>query len=96
MIRAEQSWSALESFRIVNGIVRATAKIRNRIYLNFGEDWRDDFTIRIDRRYWRAFHAQGLDPLELAGRRVRVRGWIHLENGPMIRLTHPEPLEVLP
>ena len=96
MVRAQASWSALESFRIVEGVVVSVAEIRNRIYVNFGEDWRDDFTIRIDRRHWRAFRAQDLDPLGLAGRRVRVRGWIHLENGPMIRLTHPEPLEVLP
>ena len=96
MVRAGASWSALESFRIVEGVVVSVTERRNRLYVNFGEDWREDFTIRIDRRYRRAFRARSLDLLSLAGRRVRVRGWIHLENGPMIRLTHPEPLEVLP
>ena len=96
MIRAGAGWAALDSFRIVEGVVVSVAEIRNRIYMNFGADWREDFTIRIDRRYWRLFRAQGLDPRKLAGHKVRVRGWVHLENGPMIRLTHPEPLEVLP
>jgi hypothetical protein len=32
----------------------------------------------------------------LAGKRVRVRGWIEWRSGPMIAVTHPEQLELLP
>jgi hypothetical protein len=72
------------------------SKVRNRIDLNFGENWRDDFTIRIDRRYWRRFRKVDFDPMLLEGQRVRVRGWVVLENGPMIRVDHPEPIQTPP
>ena len=65
-----------------------------RIYLNFGDG--SDFTISIDRKDVPAFAAAGIDLKQLAGKRVRVRGWIEWRNGPMIAATHPEQLELLP
>lgn len=44
----------------------------------------------------RAFAAAGIDLKGLAGKPVRVRGWIEWRNGPMIAATHPEQLELLP
>jgi len=41
------------------------------------------------------FAAAGLDPLALAGRRVRLRGWITEFNGPMIALTGAWQVEVV-
>jgi hypothetical protein len=67
-----------------------------RIYLNFGDDWRSDFTISIDRKEIPAFAAAGIDLKVLAGKKVRVRGWIEWRNGAMIAATHPEQLELLP
>jgi len=32
--------------------------------------------------------------MSLAGRNVRVRGWIHYHNAPMIDITHPEQIEL--
>jgi len=43
-----------------------------------------------------AFPAAGIDVKGLAGKRVRVRGWIEWRSGPMIAVTHPEQLELLP
>jgi micrococcal nuclease len=54
------------------------------IYLNFG-----DVTISIDRKHVPAFPAAGIDVKGLAGKRVRVRGWIEWRSGPMIAVTHP-------
>jgi len=39
--------------------------------------------------------AQGIDVRAFAGKRLRVRGWIEWRNGPMVRLTHAEQIEVL-
>ena len=64
-----------------------------RIYLNFGADWRTDFTVRIDERFADRFDVEDLEALE--SYRVRVRGVIVDENGPMIRLAYPGRLEVL-
>ncbi len=84
------------SFQLVMGRVRETAEVDERIYLNFGENWRKDFTVTIPPAHTERFHAAGMDPLELAGRWIRVRGWIEDYNGPMIEATHPEQIEVIP
>ncbi|MCB2107991.1 MAG: thermonuclease family protein [Rhodobacteraceae bacterium] len=84
------------SFQIVAGVVRDAAKVRERIYLNFGADFRTDFTVSIDRRDWRTFDRAGVDPLALEGAKIEVRGWLVSRNGPMIEVTHPEQIEPIP
>ena len=37
----------------------------------------------------------GLDPAQLAGHLVRVRGWVGKRKGPEIRLAAPEALEII-
>ncbi len=85
----------LDSFQIVEGPVIDAAEVRRRVYLNFGPDWRDDFTVSIAPDHVRAFRAAGLEPLEFGGRHIRVRGWLYRRNGPMIDATHPEQIELL-
>ncbi len=85
----------IDSFQLVEGRVLQAAEVKGRIYLNFGEDWRTDFTVSIPRRAWRAFRAAGMDPLGLEGERIRVRGWLEPRNGPAIEATHPEQIERL-
>ena len=82
-------------FQLVEGRVLRAAVVRGRGYLNFGADWRKDFTIAIARKHRRRFRRAGIDIAALAGRRLRVRGWLTWENGPMIEATHPEQLEVI-
>jgi micrococcal nuclease len=84
------------SFQIVEGTVLDRARVGERIYLNFGPDWRTDFTVSIETRLLPAFEGTGLDPMMLKGRTIRVRGWIESRNGPLIEATHPEQIEVLP
>jgi endonuclease YncB( thermonuclease family) len=88
------------SFQLVEGTILAAARVRGRVYLNFGADWREDFTVTVAPRQRRAFErawaAAGLPEVSaLAGRRVRVRGWIDSYNGPMIEASHPEQIEWL-
>ena len=82
-------------FRIVEGTVHAAAEARGRVYLNFEADWRRDFTVSVAPRDRRAFDKQGVDLLALAGRRIRVRGWIVRRNGPMIEADHAEQVEMV-
>jgi len=84
------------SYQLVEGVVAAVGEGGNRTYLNFGKDWHTDFTVEIERKDKAAFAAAGIDPNALAGKRLRVRGWIEWRNGPMIRATHPEQIELLP
>ena len=85
----------LNSFQIVEGRVLNTAKVRGRIYLNFGADWRRDFTVTLPAPAVRLHVKAGRNPLAYGGRRIRVRGWLKPRNGPMITVTHPEQIEVL-
>jgi micrococcal nuclease len=80
---------------LVEGRIARTAPTSIYWYANFGELYRRDFTVRIPKAEERAFVAAGLDLAGLGGRRVRVRGWLFEENGPMIEITHPLALEVL-
>jgi endonuclease YncB( thermonuclease family) len=84
------------TYQIVRGIVRDTAKTKDRIYLNFGDDFRTDFTVSIDKRHWRVFEESGVDLLALKSKPVEARGWISMRNGPMIEATHPEQLNLSP
>jgi micrococcal nuclease len=86
---------AIDSFQLVEGRVVTAAKPQSRLYLNFGADWKTDFTVAIDAEALRLFKAAGLDPMTWEGHRLRVRGWIKSFNGPLIDVTHPEQVEVL-
>lgn len=85
----------VDSLQTVEGIVISTANVRGTIYLNFGSDYKTDFTIAIAKKSKKVFKTATYDPLALTGARVRVRGWIELQNGPIIWLNDPRRLEVL-
>jgi len=84
------------SYQLVEGTVASVGEGGGRIYLNFAKDWRNDFTISIERKDAAAFTTAGIDLKGLTGKRVRVRGWVEWRNGPMIEATHPEQIEILP
>lgn len=83
----------IDTLQLVEGIVTSTADIRGRAYLNFGADYRTDFTVAVAKKHRKRFIR--VDPVSLEGARVRVRGWIELTNGPMIWASHPARIETL-
>lgn len=92
---AEDAADAIGTFQLVEGTPLDVATVRGRTYLNYGRDWRTDFTASVSARAAGRFRAAGIDLKSLAGRRLRVRGWLTRQNGAMIRLTHPEQIEIL-
>ncbi|HHY48929.1 MAG TPA: thermonuclease family protein [Alphaproteobacteria bacterium] len=82
-------------YELIEGRVLLADRVGNRVFLNFGRHWKEDFTAVIDSAALRMFAALGLDPAALDGALVRVRGWLDLDDGPRIEVTHPEQLEVL-
>lgn len=90
-----EPFAIVGSFQIVEGRVLDAAVVRKRGYLNFGEDWKTDFTVAIDPAALRLFEADGRTIDAYRGRRIRVRGWVKSFNGPLIDATHPEQIEVL-
>jgi sensor domain CHASE-containing protein len=83
----------VDSLQLVEGIVTSTADVRGRVYLNFGADYRTDFTVAIAKKHRKRF--KSVDPVTLEGARIRVRGWVELMNGPMIWVSHPARIEIL-
>jgi micrococcal nuclease len=83
------------TFQIVQGAVR-TAEVKNgRAYLNFGADWRTDFTVTIEAVDMPNFRRLGVDPRAYAGQTVRVRGLVQSLNGPEIEIANPQGIEVV-
>jgi len=80
-------------FALVEGKVLSVRESGATIYLNFGRRWTRDFTVTILKRHRREFAAAGIDPKQLEGRPIRVRGWIELRNGPVIEADAPEQIE---
>lgn len=95
VLNAAEPNMPLDAYALVEGRVVAADVVRGRAYVNFGDDWRTDFTATIAPQDMVTFLAEGFDPKALAGRRVRVRGWLDRHNGPEIEATHPEQFEVL-
>jgi micrococcal nuclease len=87
--------SKANSFVIVEGRVFSVANRNNETFLNFGPDWKKDFTIGISPEMRRQISKQGLNFAALVKRTVRVRGFIEDRNGPFITLDHPEQLEII-
>jgi len=83
----------VDSFQIVQGLIISSAQVRGQTYLNFGSNYKTDFTVSIARKHRRPFEAAGIDLTDLDGARVRVRGWVELYNGPVIWLDHPDAFE---
>lgn len=92
VIAPEEAGKFFGRFKIVQGKVQDVAERRNGMYINFGEDWRTDFTLFIARGDLRRF--KGMDILSLKGKTIRARGWVESRNGPFLALSHPEQVEL--
>ncbi len=80
-------------FVIVRGKIDSVALKKNRIFMNFGKNWRNDFTVTIPPEAKRGFSRQQLDPLGWGGRVVQVRGVLESINGPSMEIDHPQAIE---
>ncbi|MEJ0061904.1 MAG: thermonuclease family protein [Alphaproteobacteria bacterium] len=79
----------------IEGVVLKAAKTRNKIYLNFGHDWRHDFTAIIEKEDWKKFAKAETDVMTFENRKIRVRGIIYQDNGPMMRIASPWQIDVV-
>jgi endonuclease YncB( thermonuclease family) len=97
MRRAEHPTEVLAErgrFTLVEGKVLSVRESGATIYVNFGRRWSEDFTVTVQKRAERAFAAAGLELKKLAGRHVRVRGFIEERGGPWIEASRPEQIEI--
>ncbi len=92
LLTAHQMGEGTGEFSLVRGRVQSFFQSYDDRYLNFGPDWKTDFTLRIPRRYWKQFP----DTKKLVGKNIEARGILHTRNGAMITLLSPGQIEVLP
>ncbi|MHA1524225.1 MAG: thermonuclease family protein [Alphaproteobacteria bacterium] len=85
----------LNTFQLIQGTVQSAAVVRGRGFLNFGKNYRYDFTATVSPSDMRRFAKAGIDIKTFQGKTVRVRGWLESRNGPKIDVTHPEQIELI-
>jgi Staphylococcal nuclease homologue len=92
---AERLQASVGQFVLVEGRIRSIGERSQRIYLNFGEHWAEDFTIVIPRKTWKLMGERGLDAAMLKGQRIRARGILEPWQGTALTLVVPEMIERL-
>lgn len=82
-------------FAVVEGKVSSVRQAGTIWYVNFSRRRIEGFAATISRRMMPTIEAQGLSLTSLAGRRVRLRGWVTRRGGPRIEVVHPGQIEVI-
>lgn len=90
-----QAADFIGSYQIIEGTIKNVAMKENRMFINFGDNWKKDFTISITPANRRLFRKAGFDFQNMNGQKIRVRGWISSYNGAYIEITHPQQIEIL-
>lgn len=96
LLTPETAESGDNTWSVVDGVVKSTAMVNNVTYINFGNDYRKDFTIGVKSSVRRDLTKSGINIQMLTGKTIRVHGWMENYNGPYIELSSAEWIEVLP
>lgn len=83
----------VSTYQVIHGKVQTvTRKGKGTSYLNFGSNWKKDFTVTLSEKSlarWEAEH-KSLEAVKNAY--IYVRGWVETRGGPLIRVHHPAQL----
>jgi hypothetical protein len=79
-------------FELIEGRVRRVEKQRSGLRLTFQDG---NFELRLDRAALARLGDGDPRPDSLAGKRIRVRGWLRWAGNPLIDLADPALIEVL-
>jgi len=83
-------------FVIAEGRVHNVYSSSKMTYINFGENWKSDFTAAISSKNKRKFESQGWKLSALIHKLIRIRGSVRWYNGPFMELSFPEQLDIRP
>lgn len=90
VVNHEEAEDHIGQRAVVRGKVMALHKGEKAWHLNFGDDWRTDFTAVLFGQGQSRFEALGVDPEDLVGSEVLVIGKVKSYNGPEIIVRGPE------
>lgn len=83
----------LGEFTIVEGRVTSFYQSKRDTYINFGDDWKTDFTVKIENKILKKFPDFSVEKLQ--GKSLIVRGWLENYNGPFIKILNPANIEIM-
>ena len=96
VISADQAYKHLNQIKIVEGRVLDTYKTAKCVFLNFGNDYKTDFTVVIFKNSLAEFYNIGIDPVDFyKHKKIAVNGRIKEYNGPEIIANSPYQIEVI-
>ncbi len=82
-------------FSVIEGKVLSIGDRKRRLYLNFGQNWSQDFTLSVVKKGKGAFKGSLNLLAGLKGKTVRVRGVLEQRQGPLIRLFDAAQIEII-
>lgn len=82
-------------FAVVSGRILSVGNRKRRLYLNFGQNWAEDFTVSVAKTGAGRFNGNVDELIAAKGRRVEIRGLVELARGPLIRLFHVSQIRFL-
>lgn len=84
------------TFQVVEGQIVRVGRARDTIYLNFDTDWRRGFSVSLRRDDGALLlESHAVNPKNLEGRSVRVRGWIEQRgSAPVMDLSAAGTIEI--
>ncbi|MCM8786593.1 MAG: thermonuclease family protein [Candidatus Omnitrophica bacterium] len=95
-IEHTQAYKYIGQIRTVQGKVLSTYKSKKCLFLNFGNDYKTDFTITIFNDALENFYRQNIDPANFyLGKVVQVTGRLRHYNGPEIIIYTPADIEII-
>lgn len=92
MVSPQEAGDFINRYKIVEGRIISVNHSRGNIYVNFSKEWKGQFAVFIPRKFAGDFDDARMQAW--VGKMVRVRGWIHYHNAPMIDVTTPGQIEV--
>lgn len=87
--------TGLPDFVLGRGRVASVGRSGRTTYINFGDNFRTDATVRLREALTSSFVAAGQPPEKLSGRVVEVRGWARWRDGLDLELDTPAALRLL-
>ncbi len=96
VISEKEAHLYINQIRTVRGKVLKTRQSKRCIFLNFGQDYKKDFTVVIFKENLKYFFERGIDPLNFyKGKIVEVTGKIREYNGLEIIVSYPAEINVI-
>ena len=82
-------------FTLVQGKIVSVGDRSRLLYLNFGKNWSQDFTVSVVKKGSGAFKGNIERLAGLKNKSVRVRGMLEHRRGPLIRLNDESQIEIM-